>query len=67
MVESAVAATAGAHLCALADWADLDGPLLLSSDPFAGVTYERGAIRLPAAPGLGVRESAGATVASTLT
>ena len=27
MVESAIAATAAAHLSPLADWADLDGPL----------------------------------------
>jgi len=58
MVESSVAATAGAHLSPLADWADLDGPLLISRDPFAGVTYRRGAILLPDAPGLGVREGA---------
>ena len=58
MVESGIAATAGAHLSPLADWADLDGPLLISSDPFPGVSYEHGTMRLPDAPGLGVRERA---------
>jgi len=40
-----------------ADWADIDGPLLIARDPFAGVTYDRGKIQLPELPGLGVRES----------
>lgn len=56
MVESAVAATAAAHLSPLVDWADLDGPFLTKDDPFIGITYDRGKIVLPEAPGLGVRE-----------
>ena len=58
MIESAIAATAAAHLSPLVDWADLDGPLLTASDPFAGVTYDRGKLVLPDGPGLGVREAA---------
>jgi L-Ala-D/L-Glu epimerase len=58
MIESAIAATAAAHLSPLVDWADLDGPLLTARDPFAGVAYERGKLILPDAPGLGVREKA---------
>jgi L-alanine-DL-glutamate epimerase-like enolase superfamily enzyme len=58
MVESAIAATAAAHLSPLVDWADIDGPFLTSADPFAGVTYERGKLVLPAQPGLGIREVA---------
>jgi L-Ala-D/L-Glu epimerase len=58
MIESAIAATAAAHLSPLVDWADLDGPLLTARDPFAGVTYEDGKLRLPDAPGLGVAEKA---------
>ncbi len=53
MVESAIAATAAAHLSPLADWADIDGPFLVSHDPFAGVTYDNGKLVLPDAPGLG--------------
>ena len=34
MVESAIAATAAAHLSPLVDWADIDGPFLTASDPF---------------------------------
>ena len=56
MVESAIAATAAAHLSPLVDWADIDGPFLTKVDPFTGVTYNRGKLVLPDAPGLGVRE-----------
>lgn len=56
MVESAIAATAAAHLSPLVDWADIDGPFLTARDPFAGITYDRGKIVLPDAPGLGVKE-----------
>ena len=58
MVESAIAATAAAHLSPLVDWADIDGPFLTASDPFEGVTYDHGKLVLPDAPGLGVREVA---------
>jgi len=56
MVESAIAATAAAHLSPLVDWADVDGPFLTASDPFVGVTYDRGKLVLPDGPGLGVHE-----------
>ncbi len=56
MVESAIAATAAAHISPLVDWADIDGPFLTADDPFSGVRYERGKLVLPTAPGLGVRE-----------
>ncbi|MGA2759127.1 MAG: dipeptide epimerase [Candidatus Cybelea sp.] len=58
MVESAIAATAAAHVSPLADWADLDGPLLISRDPFTGVRYDGGKVLIPDAPGLGVGEAA---------
>jgi L-alanine-DL-glutamate epimerase-like enolase superfamily enzyme len=58
MVESAIAATAAAHLSPLVDWADIDGPFLTASDPFSGITYSRGKIVLPGGPGLGVKETA---------
>jgi len=50
MVESAILATAAAHLSPLVDWADLDGPFLTARDPFTGITYERGKIVLPNGP-----------------
>jgi L-alanine-DL-glutamate epimerase-like enolase superfamily enzyme len=58
MVESAILSTAAAHLSPLVDWADLDGPFLVADDPFVGMSYDRGKIVLPDAPGLGVRERA---------
>jgi L-alanine-DL-glutamate epimerase-like enolase superfamily enzyme len=60
MVESAIAATAAAHLSPLVDWADIDGPFLTTGDPFTGVTYERGKLILPSAPGLGLHEAVAA-------
>ncbi|MDQ2858768.1 MAG: dipeptide epimerase [Candidatus Eremiobacteraeota bacterium] len=56
MVESAILATAAAHLSPLVDWADLDGPFLTARDPFSGITYANGKIVLPTGPGLGVSE-----------
>ncbi|PZR57886.1 MAG: dipeptide epimerase [Candidatus Meridianibacter frigidus] len=57
MVESAILATAAAHLSPLVDWTDLDGPFLTAHDPFSGVTYDGGHLILPDGPGLGVREA----------
>lgn len=55
MIESSVLATAGAHLTPLVDYADLDGPLLISDDPFEGVRFRGAALELPAEPGIGMR------------
>lgn len=56
MVESAIAATAAAHISPLVDWADIDGPFLTKDDPFTGVRYQNGKLVLPNAPGLGIIE-----------
>jgi L-alanine-DL-glutamate epimerase-like enolase superfamily enzyme len=56
MIESSVAISAAAHLSPLADYADLDGNLLISNDPFVGVTVKDGKLILHDQPGLGVRE-----------
>ncbi len=55
MVESSLAITAAAHLSPLVDFADLDGNLLVTNDPFVGATVASGRLVLPAEPGLGVR------------
>lgn len=55
MIESSAAITAAAHLASRCDHADLDGHLLIADDPFEGVLLERGALRLPARPGLGLQ------------
>jgi L-alanine-DL-glutamate epimerase-like enolase superfamily enzyme len=54
MIESSVGVTAAGHLAPLADFVDLDGPLLIANDPFVGVRYEGARLILPDAPGLGV-------------
>jgi L-alanine-DL-glutamate epimerase-like enolase superfamily enzyme len=54
MAETRVLATAGAHLGGLADWLDIDGPLLLKRDAFHGVEFDLGRIIMPEGPGLGV-------------
>ena len=53
MVESSLGVTAMAHLAPLADFADLDGPLLVANDPFKGVSIVEGRLELPDGPGLG--------------
>ena len=42
MVETSVLISAGAHLAELCDYLDLDGNLLITEDPFAGVTARNG-------------------------
>ncbi len=42
MTESSILTAAGAHLAELTDWLDLDGNALITNDPFAGITSERG-------------------------
>lgn len=54
MCESSIAIGAAAHLSPLADWADLDGNLLLSNDPFTGIGVEDGKLILPDGAGIGV-------------
>jgi L-alanine-DL-glutamate epimerase-like enolase superfamily enzyme len=54
MVETSVGITAAAHLAPLVDWADLDGNLLVTNDPFVGVRVEQGRLILPGGPGLGI-------------
>jgi L-alanine-DL-glutamate epimerase-like enolase superfamily enzyme len=55
MIETSLGITAAAHFTPLVDAADLDGAALTVDDPFSGATIEQGQIRLPTAPGLGVR------------
>lgn len=60
MIESSVAISAVAHLSPMVDYADLDGNLLISNDPFTGVGVDHGKLILNDRPGLGIRERAGA-------
>lgn len=55
MTETSCAVTAAAHLSPLADFADLDGNLLISNDLFEGMIVKDGRITLPDRPGLGLK------------
>ncbi len=48
MVESSVGITAAAHLASMVDVVDLDGNLLISNDPYAGVSIKDGRLMLSA-------------------
>ncbi|MEX0601765.1 MAG: dipeptide epimerase [Bacteroidota bacterium] len=54
MIESSVAISAAAHFSPLIDYADLDGNILTTNDPFDGVHVVEGKLVLPDRPGIGV-------------
>jgi L-alanine-DL-glutamate epimerase-like enolase superfamily enzyme len=56
MVETSVAVSAASQLSPLVDWADLDGSLLTSNDPFEGMQVVDGKVTLNELPGIGVRK-----------
>ena len=51
--ETSVAIAAAAHLAPAVEWADLDGNLLITDDPFHAVAVENGRFVFPKRPGLG--------------
>jgi len=57
MIETSVAISAAAQLSPLVDFADLDGNLLISNDPYTGVRVDQGRLVLPEAPGIGITDS----------
>jgi len=56
MTETSCAVTAAAQLSPMADWADLDGNLLISNDPFEGIRINDGRVFIPDRPGIGVEK-----------
>ena len=54
MTETSCAVSAAAQLSPKADWADLDGNLLISNDPYSGVQVVDGKITLIDKPGIGI-------------
>ncbi|HSA94679.1 MAG TPA: dipeptide epimerase, partial [Acidobacteriota bacterium] len=54
MIETSLAISAGAAIAQLFDFADLDGNLLISNDPFRGVKTVKDRLILDYGPGLGV-------------
>ncbi|MBA3471527.1 MAG: dipeptide epimerase [Herpetosiphonaceae bacterium] len=54
MIETSLGVSAAAALAGLADYVDLDGPLLICNDPTSGLRYAGAQIVPPVGPGLGV-------------
>ncbi|MCR5394648.1 MAG: dipeptide epimerase [Bacteroidales bacterium] len=54
MTETSCAVSAAAQLASFADFADLDGNLLIANDPFTGMQIVDGYIQLNDKPGIGV-------------
>ena len=54
MIETSIGTTAMAHLAGIAEWLDLDAPVLISNDPFDGMTFDDSAeVMIPDRPGIG--------------
>lgn len=54
VIESSLGIAAGCTLAGIADYVDLDGSLLLTGDPWQGVTLTEGVLVPSESPGLGV-------------
>ncbi len=55
MTETSCAVSAAAQLSPKADWADLDGNLLISNDPYSGMKIVDGKVTLIDKPGIGLK------------
>lgn len=55
MTETSCAISAAAQLAPKADWADLDGNLLISNDPYSGMQIVDGKVTLIDRPGVGLK------------
>lgn len=55
MVETSCAISAAAQLSPMVDWADLDGNLLTSNDPYEGIKVIDGKVELTDYPGIGLK------------
>jgi L-alanine-DL-glutamate epimerase-like enolase superfamily enzyme len=55
MTETSCAISAAAQLSPMADWADLDGNLLISNDIYEGAQVVNGKVTLLELPGIGIR------------
>ena len=56
MTETSCAVSAAAQLSSKCNWADLDGNLLISNDPYSGVQVVNGKITLIDKPGIGINQ-----------
>ena len=58
MIETSILISAAAHLAELCDYLDVDGNILITNDPYVGVTSEKGILSFTSAPEkLGLRVS----------
>lgn len=55
MTETSCAISAASQLSPMADWADLDGALLIKNDPFEGMKVIDGKVTLSDYPGIGLK------------
>ena len=56
MTETSCAISAAAQLSPMADWADLDGALLIKNDVYKGMEVINGKVTLSTLPGIGIRK-----------
>src|ERR1035437_4837605 len=56
MTETSCAISAASQLSPMADWADLDGALLISNDVFKGMEVVKGKVTLNHLPGIGIQK-----------
>jgi L-alanine-DL-glutamate epimerase-like enolase superfamily enzyme len=56
MTETSCAVSAAAQLSPMADWADLDGNLLITNDVYKGMQVIEGKVTLTDLPGIGVKK-----------
>ena len=50
MIETSILISAAAHLAELCDYLDIDGNILITNDPYRGVTSEKGILSFATAP-----------------
>lgn len=56
MTETSCAISAASQLSPMADWADLDGALLIKNDPYEGMKVIDGKVTLSDYPGIGLKQ-----------
>ena len=56
MTETSCGISAATHISPMVDWADLDGNLLISNDPYRGVEVIDGKVVLNNEPGIGLEQ-----------
>jgi L-Ala-D/L-Glu epimerase len=50
MLETSILISAAGHLAELCDYLDVDGNILITNDPYVGMTSEKGQLSFASAP-----------------